>query len=365
MSELGFRFALQRFAAEDRTEPATPRRRQEARRRGQVARTGELGLGISLVAMLLAGSALAGSLVAHLENFTRRLLGQGLSGNELTETGALRLLLDAVLAWAWVGLPLALLAAFMALLSQVAQVGFMATTKPLQPDWQRLNPIKGMQRILSRRAFAELIKSVFKVTIIGFLAYRVLREGVYLFPGLLQHDLAQAIQLTAALIYRTGMQVGAGTIVLAALDYLYQRWETEQSLRMTKKEVKEEVREQEGDPHLRARLRKRQRQLATVRMMHEVPRADVVVTNPTHLAVALRYTGLNRAAPVIVAKGAGPLAERIKAVARQHHVPVVENVSLARALFDLGHLGAEIPESLYQAVAEVLAFVYRLKRAGM
>lgn len=355
------RVDLQLFA-EDRTEPATPRRRQEVRRKGQVARTAELGPALVLLATFGALYLWTPFAARELAASTARLWTDALVRFSQVAPGNIPAML-LELMWEvarWAG-PVALVAMMVGLASQIVQVGFLSSADPLKPQWRRIDPISGFRRIFSKRAAVELVKATVKIVLIGGLAYSLVRGSLGEYRDYMRLDPLSASAHTGLLVFRLGMWTGLSLLVLALLDYLYQRWEFEQSIKMTKQELKEELRQSEGDPQVRSRIRQRQRQLASSRMMAKVPTADVVITNPVHLAVALKYDPEQMDAPVVVAKGAGPLAQRIKEVAREHGVAVVENVWLARALYDSAPLGASIPEELYKAVAEVLAFVYRLK----
>lgn len=355
------RLDLQLFAQE-RTEPATPRRRQEARRKGQVARTAELGSALVLLSGFGVLYLLAPSLTRELMTTTVRLWEESLVRFSRVEPGDIpALFLDMIWTVVRFAGPVALVAMLFGLGSQLVQVGFLSSSEPLKPQWRRIDPISGFKRIFSKRAVVELVKATIKIAIVGALAYSLVRRSLPEYAEYIQITPAEAVAHTGLLVFRLGIWIGLLLLALSLFDFMYQRWEFEQSIRMTRQEVKEEVRQSEGDPQIRARIRQRQRQIASTRMMARVPTADVVITNPVHLAVALKYDPEEMDAPTVVAKGAGPLAQRIKEVAREHGVAIVENVWLARALYESAPLDARIPEELYKAVAEVLAFVYRLK----
>lgn len=355
------RLDLQRFA-EARTEPATPRRRQEARRKGQVARTGELGAALVLLAgfgtLFLLAPYVSGEMLA----FTKALYQDSLVRFQRVEASEVPALFLEML---WTALRLAAPVAgatlVVGVLSQLVQVGFLTAGEPLKPQLQRIDPISGFKRIFSKRALVELLKASIKIVVVGLLAYSAVRGSLPDYIEYMQIGPAQAAVHTGLLVFRLVVWIGIGLLVLALFDYLYQRWEFERSIRMTRQELKEEARQAEGDPQVRARIRQRQRQLASARMIANVATADVVITNPVHLAVALKYDPKVMDAPTVVAKGAGRLAERIKEKAREHGVTIVENPPLARALYEAVPLDARIPEELFKAVAEVLAFVYRLR----
>lgn len=353
---------LQLFA-ESRTEQATPRRRLDARRRGQVARTAELGTALELIAAFVLIAGLSRFIAGQAMAYTRWMIGERATGEPLTQAVAYRLGIEAVWWAVRIAGPVAGLVLVVGLLSQLVQIGFLATLEPLKPKWERIDPLAGLRRIFSARAVVELLKAMVKVAIVALISYRVIAANLAALLHLTQVAPAEALAAAGSITYRTGLWIGLVLLGIAALDYMYQRWEYERALRMSPREVRDEQRQTEGDPQLRQRIRQRQRQIAARRMMQAVPKADVVITNPTHLAIALRYDEQSMEAPQVVAKGAGHVAERIRSIAQQHGVPLVENPPLARALFETAGLGQSVPRELYEGVAEVLAFVYHLKRS--
>jgi flagellar biosynthetic protein FlhB len=255
-----------------------------------------------------------------------------------------------------------LIAAF---IGNVAQVGFQFSVKPIQPDISKINPnpARFFQRVLfSKQTAVNLGKAVFKIAAIGFVAFFLIRRDLYVITRTLDMGLNQGLQVILTIAFKLIMIVSGFLLVLSFPDYLFQRRQHIESLKMTRQELKEERKLLEGDPLLRARMRERQRAYARRRMMHEVPTADVVITNPVHYAVALKYEVLRMSAPSCVAKGQELIAQRIRSIAEEHDVPVVENRPLARELYRKVEVGDEVPDELFTAVAEVLAFVYKLKR---
>jgi flagellar biosynthetic protein FlhB len=246
--------------------------------------------------------------------------------------------------------------------ANVSQTGFLLTSQPLSPDFTRLDPLKGMARLFSVRSSVELIKSIAKAGVIGVVAWHFLNGERATLASLSVTHHTVAARTAAELVWRLSMRACVALLIIAGLDYLYQRIQHEKTLRMTRQEVKEEMRRSEGDPLVKSQFKQRHRQLAMQRMMQDVPKADVVVTNPTHLAVALRYDPESMAAPAVVAKGQRLIAEKIKEIARKHRVPLVENKPVARMLFKSTEIGSPVPVELYQAIAEILAYVYRLRR---
>jgi flagellar biosynthetic protein FlhB len=348
-------------AGGERTEPATPKRRREMRRRGQVARTAELGPALALLGVYLVFSRSGPRFTQSAVAMMRHGLSVMADPQPLTANVVRELLASQLVVGAQVLLPPMAVAVCTALVGELAQVGFLLTGVPLQPRWSRISPLEGVKRLFSKQALVGLVRSLFKVGVLGYLCWGVVRQVLVAAPELMETTPAQAGGLAGQLVGKMAVLVGTAFLVVAIVDYIYQRWEHDVSMRMTRKELQEELKESEGDPQVRSRIRQRQRQLAMNRMLQAVPQADVVVTNPVHLAVALRYDKESMVAPVIVAKGGGLLAERIKEIARKHRVPVMQNVSLARGLYYGADVGSTIPPELYQAVAEVLAFVYRLR----
>jgi len=355
-----FRFDLQLFAGE-KTEPATPRRREEARKKGQVAKSAEVPTALMILTGFFLLRALGPYAARHLLETVRFFLAN-LAEWQGDLPGSGSMLLAALIKLGLIAAPI--LGAFLvvSLVSQVVQVGFMASTEVLQPKFSRINPVEGFRRIFSKRALVELLKSAAKIALVGYLVYTQVRDNLEWLRHAGLVDLEQSIALITDGIYRLGLQVGLFLLILAAADYWWQRREFERSIRMSKDEIKEELKQTEGDPLIRSRIRQRQRQMAAQRMMQAVPTADVIVTNPTHYAVAIKYTPGEMDAPKVVAKGQGLIAQRIKEEGQKHRITTIQNPELARALYDTTEVGQEIPAHLYPAVAEVLAFVYRLRR---
>lgn len=343
----------------EKTIPATPHKRNKAREEGNVARSQDLNVAVSLAAALLGLYFLGSWMMQHLLISGHYFLSE--IPVLLPDPGAPRYALKVMLIHSAVcALPFMLVMVVSGLLSNVLQVGFLLTGKPLVPKLSRINPITGFQRFFTLRSLLELIKSLIKLAIIGTIAWTALRGRL---PDLIQTALLDPAGISMAmaqLVAAVWIRVTIAMVVLGILDYGYQYWQREQDLRMTHQELKEEMREFEGDPHVKGRIRQLQRRFATQRMLREVPKADVVITNPTHYAVALRYAPDSMAAPQVVARGARLLAEQIRKIAAQHRVPIVQRPELARALYRNVEVGQYIPENLFTAVAEVLSFVYQI-----
>ena len=346
---------------QEKNEQATPRRREEARNQGQVARSAELSSVAILLAGLMALSGMGAFMYRGLAQFTTHMLTDGFT-IQLDPANTPAYIWDWAGTTTQVAAPLLVVLTAVALLINYAQVGAVFTGKPLMPKFDRINPLSGVTRLFSMHGLVELAKGLFKIAIIVYITYLTIANEAVNYIRFLDMEVGQIFALSGELILKLGYRILMALLVLSVLDYAFQRWEFEKSLRMSKQEIKEEFKQQEGDPHVRARIRSLQREMSRRRMMDDVPKADVVVTNPTHLAVALRYDPEAMAAPQVVAKGQRLMAQKIKEMAREAGVPLVEDKPLARALFKAAQVGDTVPEELFKAVAQVLAFVYQLKR---
>ena len=354
---------LQRFADAERTEPATPRRREQARQRGQVARSPDLGLGLAVLAAAWVLEPAVRWAVGDVMALTRRLWSPALWRQELTGPLVGQLARESLVALRGVAVVAVGMLA-VGVLAQVLQVGFLASSHPLLPQWSRIDPLAGLRRLFSLRSAVELAKGLAKAAAVTWAAWGVVASLVQAGPDWMATSPIEAALQVGQLALSALARMGLMLLIIGVADYAYQRWEFEQGLRMSRREVIDEFRQTEGDPHVRSRIRQRMRQLVSRRMMQQVPQASVVVTNPTHVAVALRYEPDETEAPVVVAKGQELLARRIVELARQHAVPVVENPPLAWSLYQGVEVGQAIPPELYRAVAEVLAYVYRLRQVA-
>lgn len=355
-----FLFDLQRFAGE-KTEQATPRRREQAREKGQVFKSIDLTSALIILACFGALKFTAPYILGSLEEFTAKYLINKVAA-DFTAAYVHAMFIDCLIIIAKASLPIVATAMLAGLVGNLLQVGFIFSGEAIGFKLERIDPIEGFKRIFSKRAMVELVKSLLKIGMTGYVVYKVGMAHLSLFPRFMDMDIPQILANLGSMIFEMAMKVGLIMLVLGIIDYLYQRWEYEQSLKMSKQEVKEEYKQMEGDPLIKSKQKQKQREMAMRRMMAEVPRADVVITNPTHFAIALRYDPDNMSAPAVVAKGQDFVALRIKEIAKESKVAIVENPELARALFYVTDIGSSIPEDLYQAVAEVLAFVYRQKK---
>ncbi len=351
------------MAEQERTERATPKRLEEARRKGQVPRSRELA-----TALMLLGAA--GLLLAAGPRLGRELAGlmaAGLRGDPaaLSDPAALLAHLTGAVGRGFAAVaPLLALLAVAAVAGSVALGGFSYSLEAARPRWSKLSPLQGLKRILSWRGLAELGKALLKLALVGAVAVWVLREEAAPILALGKLPVAEGLAQAGRLLLWGFLALSASLLLVVAADVPYQLWSHQRQLRMTRQEVKEEHKQTEGSPEIRARIRRLQMEQAQRRMMAEVPKADVVVTNPTHYAVALRYEEGRMAAPVVVAKGADLVALHIRRIAREHGVPQVRSPVLARAIYYSTELDRPIPAGLYRAVAQVLAYVWRLRAAG-
>ena len=354
-----FVFDLQRFAeGGEKTEEPTAKKRADARKKGQVARSQELNTAFVLLMGFLILRILWEHIYGNIAEYTIYLYSH--LSQSITTEGITEIFIGIMILLAKTVIPVMFAILIMGLAVNLFQVGFMFSTEQLEFKLDKLNPINGFGRIFSKRALVELVKSIFKIIIIGYFLYLYLKDQIPLLPQFIFFDLPQSLATAAEIIFTMAFQVVGVIMVLGIADYAYQKWQTTQDLMMTKQEVKDEFKQMEGDPQIKGKIKQKQRQMAMQRMMSEVPKADVIVTNPTHLAIALSYKK-GMIAPVVLAKGQDIVAERIKQIAREHRIMIVENKPVARALYEAVEVGGSVPAELYQAVAEILAYVYRIK----
>lgn len=348
---------------QQKTEQATPKRIRDARQKGQVAKSSELTNALLFMAMLLLFYMSRDRFVLAAEEYFITCL-RSAGGFAVTDGSAPLLAVNGLVFLARILGPVFLTAILVALVVNLAQVGFLFAPGVLVPKLERISISSGFKRIFSTRGLVELAKALFKIGVVGGILFFLIKARIPQMLVLVEATPGSGYRLVADVALKLITVAGIAYLVMAVLDFFYQRYSYNKQMMMSKTEVKEEYRQTEGDPQVKSWLKRRQRQIAMNRIRQEVPRATVVVTNPVRLAVALRYSEGENAAPVVVAKGAGEVARVIRELAREHDIPVMENRPLARALFQKVDVGREIPAALYQAVAEVLAAVYRLRRVG-
>jgi flagellar biosynthesis protein FlhB len=348
---------------QEKTDPASAWKRRELRKKGDVPKSPDVSAIVELLAVILLGHS---AFRFFLDKSAALLPHQWAAMDHPTidPVGMQSLALQTMVAFFDLIWPLLATALLSGVIANLLQVGFLVTGETLKPDFQRVNPLQGIKRMLSLRAVQQLVQSCLKVGVVAYVVYRTLEGQLPQLAILSYLSAGGMVTVVEGIAFRIFLNAGLALLILSGADYAFKRWQWERDKRMSKQEMKEEYKRHEGDPLVRQRIRQKQREIATRRMMEEVAKADVVITNPTHYAVALRYDNQSMRAPTLVAKGQRLIAARIKELARMHGIPVVSNPPLARSLFELVPLGREIPEDLYRAVAEVLAYVYRLRGFG-
>jgi flagellar biosynthesis protein FlhB len=349
---------------QEKTEQATSKRRQDAREKGQVAKSRELAsvavLGACLVYFYFGASSIGNRLMELMKASFRKSGQMTISIDNIQP-----LLTDLIFQTFALLAPFLLVTIIAAFMINILQVGILFSSEAITPKYSKIDPIKGLQKLFSLRSLVELVKNILKMAIVGFVAYLTISgESHKLLPLAdlgVNYILGYMAEVSFKILYSTCWVLA----ILAVLDYGYQKWEHERSLKMSIKEVKEENRQTEGDPLIKGRIKRLQREMARKRMMAAVPKADVVITNPTHLAIAIRYEPETMNAPCVIAKGADFLAEKIKEIARNSGVPVIENKLVAQVLYKMTAIEQAVPENLYKVIAEILAHVYSFKQKGM
>jgi flagellar biosynthesis protein FlhB len=350
---------LQFFSGE-KTEKATPKKRDDARKKGQTAKSQDVNTAIILLAVFLFltfSASYIGNIVFDLFNQTF----QEYMLMELTENTVQVITMDIMKELALLLGPIMLVALLAGLFSNYIQVGVMFTTKPLEPKLEKIDPIKGFKRIFSLRAIVELLKSILKISFVGAITFVILWMNIDQVLSLSFKSVGESLATMASLTVQMGIAASLALLFLSLFDFLYQKYDFEKNIRMSKQDLKDEHKNIEGDPLIKSKIKQRQREMAMRRMMQEVPEADVVITNPTHFAIVLKYDENKMDAPYVVAKGVDYLAQKIKYIANENDVVMVENRPLARSLYDSAEIGDAVPEEFFKAVAEILAYVYRIK----
>jgi flagellar biosynthesis protein FlhB len=345
---------------QEKTQDATPRRRQKAREEGTVARSVDLTAAgiicLGFTSVFLLGPYMIGRIQDSLRYTMANAPTIALSDPTFQTAFSNSLLVF----FAVVG-PLFIAMMAIGVAINVMQVGFQVSPKAMELKLDRLNAIANFKRLFSMRSAVQLVRDPLKLAVVGIIAYIVIRGEFDSFIVLTDLSIPQLATTLGHLAFSIGLKIGVAILVIGIIDFLYQRWEMDKQLKMSLQEVKDEMKETEGNPQIKARARQIQRHMAQQRMMAAVPKADVVVTNPTHIAVALKYDPSQMEAPTVLAKGQRLIAEQIKQIAREHGIPVIEDKPLARTLFKMCEVGDIIPAKLYRAVAEILAHIYRLK----
>lgn len=363
-------YDLQLFAKEgpggEKTEQATPKKLKDARKEGQVAKSKELGLGIGLLVMFLLLKFFVGNLGSRfmqlfelvynkIPDFTSMVAG------EISNWDFMIIFRETMIEMLIMMLPFAGAAVVAGMIVEIFQVQWNPTSKPLMPKLSKMNPINGFKKLFSLNALVELLKSIIKIGLIIWVAYSTLKKEWNDLFILYDMPIEQAIALMGDIVIDLGIKISLVYLILAFADWFYQKWKFNEDMKMTKQEVKDEYKQAEGDPKIKGKIRQKMMQASQRRMMQDLPKADVVITNPTHFAVAIKYDADLYDAPYVVAKGCDHLAAKIKEVAKDNKVEIVENKPLARMLYYNVELGSVIPPELYKAVADILAMVYKMQ----
>ena len=358
---------LQFFAKDgpggEKTEEPTAKKLEDARKEGQVAKSKEIANGLGLLALFLLLKIMVGSIgTSFLESFSmvynRIPVICKLNGGTSPMGDISMLLRTVMLRLLIILLPVLLIGFAVAFVSDLFQVKWRPTSKPLQPKFSKLNPLNGIKKIFSAQSLVELVKSVAKILLIALVTYSYIKNKSGLLYALYDMSMMQAVNLIGETVIELGIRISAIYMIIAGADFMYQKYKFKNDMKMTKQEVKEEYKNAEGDPEIKGKIKARMREASQRRMMQAIPKADVVITNPTHYAVAIRYDTEVAPAPIVVAKGSDYLAQKIKQIARENNVEIVEDKPLARMLFANVDVDKQIPPELYQAVAEILAMVY-------
>ena len=350
---------MQYFAGE-KTEKATPKKRNDARKKGQVAKSQDVNTAIALLAIFFFFSISSPFILENILDLFKHSFLEYLT-LPITEESILLIFKEVLVQIAKIVGPIMLVALVIGVVSNYLQIGFLFTTETIQFKLEKIDPIKGFKRIFSLRSVMEFLKSILKITIVSMVAFFVLWNRIDEILVLSQKTIGLALKTIVDLTIQMGLYAGGALLFIALLDYLYQKYDFEKNIRMSKQDIKDEYKNMEGDPQIKGKIKQKQREMSMSRMMQEVPNADVIITNPTHYAVALKYDETKYDAPYIVAMGVDFIAQKIKYVAKENDVILVENRPLARSLYSQSEIGDTIPEDLFKAVAEILAYVYRTK----
>ena len=370
-TNLFFEINLQWFAKDgeggEKTEPATAKKLRDAREEGKVARSKELTAAFDLIVLFLVLKVFISFVAEKFLNvfsYTYNLIPDFVEQNakEVSGQAVGNLISSILLQIIIICIPFFIFGLAVTLVISIYQVGWKITTKPMMPKLDKFNPINGFKRMFSAESLFELVKSVLKIGLIVYIAYSSIKDEADNLFILYEIPLTQAIVLTGTIVLDVGFKISIAYLIIGLADYIYQKYKFSEDMKMTKQEVKDEYKNTEGNPEIKGRQRQRMREVSQRRMMQDVPKADVVITNPTHYAVAIKYDAETAKAPIVLAKGEDFLAQKIKEAAKEHQIEIVENKPLARMLYANVDIGQEIPPELYQAVAEVLAMVYNTRQ---
>ncbi len=352
---------LQFFAGE-KTEKATPKKRQDSRKKGQVLKSQDVTSALVLLSIFLFLLIAATPMRNGIMSFFKQSFSKYMLVDSLSIELVVKIYKDVISEVAVILLPIMAIAMIAGIVGNFLQFGLLFTTEPLKFDLTKLDPIKGIKRIFSIKSIVELLKSILKISLIGTVTAVILWMNLDNVMSLSFKTPLATFVTVSKLAALMGICASVVLLLIAVLDYFYQKFDYEKNLKMSKQDIKDEYKNSEGDPLIKSKIKQRQREMAMRRMMQEIPKADVVITNPTHYAIALKYDEATMDAPKVIAKGTDFIAQKIKLIAKENDVVMVENRPLARAMYDQVEIGQPIPDDFFKAVAEVLAYVYRIKR---
>jgi flagellar biosynthesis protein FlhB len=347
-----------------KTEKATPKKREDERKKGNIFQSSDVISAVSILALFYTIKIALPYIYQYMSNFFARYVSKIQTVKTLSADVAMDVAKDSIIALLLLAGPMLLVSITVGILATGVQTGFKFSKENLKIKFSKLSIIQGMKRMFSLRSITELIKSLIKISIMVAILYSAFKSIAVYFTQLMYEDVMQATGFILNSIMNIVLQISLAFIAIAALDYLYQWWEYERNIKMSKQEIKDEYKQMEGDPQIKSQIRDRQRRISQQRMMQKVPTADVIVRNPTHFAVALKYDVEKNSAPIVIAKGQDYMALKIIEVAEKNNIPMMENRPLARALYSAVKIGREIPPEYYVALAEVMAWVYSLKKEG-
>lgn len=347
--------------AGEKTEKGTPRKKKESRKEGEVAKSKELiscfTLGGIILVFMIFGSGISNNIIETFRSYIANIA----TYDELSMTYVTENSYDAVIAVLKMGIPIMVGIMIIGIFANLVQVGIMFTPKAMKVKWSRVSPTQGFKRIFSPKLIVEMFKTILKMVIIGIIAYFSLKEIINDSSTFIVLNINDSLSKTFNIILSLGFNILIGIIAIAIADYIFQWFEYEKKMKMSKQDIKEEVKKAEGDPLVKSQIKNKQNKIARMRMMQEVPKADVIITNPTHFAIAIKYDISENSAPKVIAKGKDLIAKKIIEIAKNNNITVVENRETARALYKTTEIGQEIPRDLFKIVAEILAYVYSIK----
>lgn len=345
---------------DSKTEEATPKRLSDARKKGQIAKSQDLNAAVSFFVFTMLSGALGQYIYVNGQRYMKDYFSRDLFSMEITKANVGKLFMDSIIQFSLLVLPFLGIAVLLGYLINIVQTGFLYTTEPLKPDIKKLNPIEGFKNIVSKKAAFNLIKNLLKLVLVFYISYNNLLKSSKMILNSGNIGTEKLFFFLLDFAKNLSMDIAVIMIVLGILDYVMQKREYKENLKMSLQEIKDEYKEMEGDPQIKSQRRQKQRQIAMGRMMADIPSSTVVITNPTHLAVVLRYDTTKDEAPIVTAKGADLLAQKIREMAKEHDIPIMENKPLARTMYKEVEVGDYIPMELYQAIAEILALVYEM-----